>query len=165
MSDELPPNTNLWGDPILFTGALGPDIVSPIYRYNTPTTPIDEWLWENQVGIKNPKRTQRGVELTSQEYFRFKQLAGNELKDPTTGLGLHDTLNAIMAGRHSISDQWIRATDGPDGMKALIVKDQIAAFREAALDVLIQEDEGLGQKVLNKQREDFQNVLGFRAPF
>lgn len=165
MSDQLPPNTNIWGDPILFTGALGPDLVSPLYRYNTEATPIDNWLWENQVSVKNPKRTQRGVELTPHEFFRFKQLAGNELKNPVTGLGLRDTLNAIMAGQHLMSNQWIRGTDGPDGMKALIVKEQINNFREAALNEMAKENEAFKQKIVNKQREDFINVLGFRAPF
>lgn len=164
-SQLLPPRTNIWGEDILLQGGLGPDIISPIYKYNTPDTPIDNWIWENKVGIKMPRRTQEDVQLSNVEYYRFNKLAGNEAKDPSTGMGLYDSLNAIIAGRHPLSAQWQNGTDGPEGSRAMMVKDMINNFRNLAKFQLKAENPEYSEKVRARQREVFKSRLGFEAPF
>ena len=63
---------------------------------------------------------------------------------------LRDALSALMA-----RDDYQRATDGPEGAKALMVKGVIHAYREAAKAQLMMESPGLEE--LLKQR------LGERA--
>lgn len=138
-SKDLPAWRNLWGEKQLFEGGLGPNIVSPIVKFSGNPRPIDIWLFENRVNIEKPAVTRNGVELTPQQYDRYVELAGNALKGPL-GLGLYDTLNAIIEGRHPQSQQWNRLTDGPEGGRAAVVKNYVAAFREMAWAQLLQED-------------------------
>lgn len=140
-SKDLPAFTNVWGQDILLQGGLGPDIMSPYYKFGQVDRPIDEWLLSNEVDINMSPAIQgfsvgpgfsADLELTPHEHYRFKQLAGNEAKDPSTGLGLYDTLNAIINLEHPLSGAWLSATDGEEGSRAIIVKQQVTAFRALA---------------------------------
>jgi hypothetical protein len=143
----------LWGQPILLQGGLGPDIVSPIYKYGEEERPIDEWMYENYVTPALPAEQIMSTELTPEEYSRYVELAGNELKNPTTGLGAYDTLNAMIEGNHSASSQWGRATDGPEGGRALIVLSTINDFRTAAQAQLLEEFPELRDRILRRATE------------
>lgn len=132
-SDELPPRRNLWGDPIVLQGGLGPDIMSPIYTSEADAgTPIDAEIVEHQVPIQMPSRSLDGVPMEPQEYDALVRLAGNELKDPATGMGARDTLNAIVTGNHPLSEAYQRATGGPEGGKAKVIRETVNAFRAMA---------------------------------
>lgn len=146
-SEELPARRNLWGEKILYEGGLGPNIVSPTMKFDGAPRPIDDWMFENDVTVDMPTKTQMGVELTPHQYERFVELAGNEVKDPVTGLGLYDTLNALVEGQHPRSQFWKRQTDGPEGGKALMLKSLVSAFRDLAQVRLMQEDEEFRNRV------------------
>lgn len=79
-----------------------------------------------------PRRTIRGVELKPHEYSRYVELARNALKEPGTGLGLKDTLDAIIPGDHPFSAQYKSATDGEEGGKTVIIQRIVQGFRAAA---------------------------------
>jgi hypothetical protein len=74
-SKDLPVRRNLWGEPILLEGGLGPDIISPIYTSKRRESPIDKELFELRIPIRMPRKTQHfqrvAVNLTSQEYEKF----------------------------------------------------------------------------------------------
>ena len=122
-------------------------------KANAP--PASDWLWENKVTIRPIVQTQSfpsrygtaTIELTSHEHAKLKELSGNGWKDPRTGLGFLDTMNAIIEGNHNISSEWNRATDGPDGVKALIFRNLQSYFRKGARQRLLLESEELQNRV------------------
>ena len=162
-SDDLPPRTNMWGDPIVLGGGLGPDIVSPIYTSSEKASPIDEEILRLGMPVSMPRRNINGVELTAHEYHRYVELAGNAYKDPSTGMGLKDTLDAIVTGKHTLSGSYQRAIDGPEGGKALIIGKMISAFRQAAQQQVVKETPELRELIEEKRRQGAIN-LGAVAP-
>ena len=152
-SEDLPPRLNLWGDPILLTGGVGPDIMSPLWTSPVRQSPVDDEIVANGAGIRMPGRVIGDVELTPEQYNRYVELAGNELKDPSTGLGARETLEAIIAGKHSLSSEYQSAQPGPDGGKALIIGEVVTKFRQAARAKMIEEDAELRNAVETRIKE------------
>lgn len=149
-SEDLPPRLNLWGDPIVLHGGVGPDIMSPLWESPLRDSPADEEMIRLQVPISMPTRSIRGVELEQLEYNRYVELAGNGLKDPATGKGARETLEALLDGSHALSAQYQDASDGPDGGKALIIRQIIQTFREAARSQVIEEFPDLRDAIVRK---------------
>lgn len=138
-STDLPPRRNVWGEPIVLGGGIGPDIMSPVYTNKVKISPTDTELLRLGMPVSMPRRTIRGVELRPHEYSRYVELAGNAFKDPGTGLGLKETLDAIIAGDHDFSVEYQRATDGPEGGKAIVIQRVVQGFRTAAQAKVIEE--------------------------
>lgn len=133
--------------------------------------PVDKWIWENRDafglgrqgeprGISKMSRTQSygnpqqgmsvQIELDPQQYDRLQVLAGNGIKDPTTGMGLKDTLNALVMGIHpniSIQRQWNNASPEEQvlSLKSYVGKFQTAAREQMRVDYLDIEDALEGQ--------------------
>jgi len=153
-SDELPANKNYWGEDIVHA-VIGFKFLSPLFTMKANAPPASDWLWENKVTIRPIVQTQSfpsrygtaTIELTSHEHAKLKELSGNGWKDPRTGLGFLDTMNAIIEGNHNISSEWNRATDGPDGVKALIFRNLQSYFRKGARQRLLLESEELQNRV------------------
>lgn len=160
-STELNPYQNIWGKDIFLEGGLGFDIVSPFYTSSGENNLIDEWLWENRVPMFKISGEisfpvggiEVSVELTDDEMYRYRQLAGNELKHPDTELGALDTLNAIMREDHDLSGAWLEKTNGPEGSRAIMVKGIISIFRKLAKEKLIEEFPIIFQRIYARQTE------------
>jgi hypothetical protein len=146
-SNDLPPRRNLWGEPIVLGGGLGPDIVSPIYTEDVKDDPVDNAILDNKVEISMPARSIDGVELTPHEYSRYVELAGNKAKGPD-GLGLKDKLDRIIN-----TSQFKGATDGPDGGKALLIKKYVQAYRGIARAQLAKEIPALAEQLERAKKE------------
>ena len=157
-SKDLPPRTNMWGEPIVLGGGLGPDIVSPIYTSETKSSPVDEEIVRLGVPVTMPRRQIGGVQLTATEYHRYVELAGNAYKDPSTGQGLKETLEAVVTGNHPMSGSYRMATDGPEGGKAQIISRVVMAYRQAAQQTLLNETPELRELVDQRQRERQRNI-------
>jgi len=160
-SNTLPPARTLWGDPVKWQDAFMPPLsdtgaarmISPVAVKDASTAePIDKWIWDNRdafpqsddgrLGLSKPSRTVQSfsagngvstqAQLTPQQLDQYQTLAGNELKDPTTGLGAKDTLNALVTGKHPnqrIQDQWDQAT--PEA-QAMTVQKIVNTYRAKA---------------------------------
>jgi hypothetical protein len=152
-STDLPARRNLWGEKIMSEGGLGPDIISPVYTKSVKQAPVSDYMVKNKVEVSMPAKAQLGVELNPKEYWRFVELAGNALKDPATGMGAKDTLEAVIGGKHPLSAQWQDATDGPEGGRALIIKSVIQGFRRAAQAKLLEEFPDLKLRVEDRALE------------
>jgi hypothetical protein len=98
-SKTLPPRRNLWGEPIVLEGGLGPDIISPVYVSTRKYSPIDEELLRLRMPLSMPRETQsihgESIELNLEEYDRFLVLM-NDITMPDTGKNLKDTLNHLV---------------------------------------------------------------------
>jgi hypothetical protein len=140
-SDTLPPRRNLWGEPILLEGGLGPDLISPIYTSTATDDPVSAEISRLRLQLSMPSkylggsppshnpfaeaRAGRGVELTPQEYDLYVRLAGNELK--MGGSGLKDYLGELLQ-----TPLYQQQSDGPDGGKALLIRRAVQTYRQAA---------------------------------
>lgn len=162
VSERLPPARTLWGDPIPQRDAYLPfmpsdnfvtKMLSPWQLGPDPQNvqPIDKWVWDNrgsfpraqsnQLGLSKPSEFQafpagKGVtaqvHLTPKEYDRIQALAGNELKDPASGMGAKDYLNSLVTGANpnqGIQDTWDQSSPA---MQAVIVQRVVNQFRNAA---------------------------------
>jgi len=155
LSDTLPPRRNLWGEPVEREGGGIPgipDLVNPLFISSDKNSQLDELMKKLNLGIAPPEKFINGVELLPEEYDRFSFLAGNGLKNPTTGLGLKDTLSEL------INDpSFQNLTDEKEGGKARAIKKYVEAFRDAAKAQLLKENPELAnviqQHYLDKQRK------------
>lgn len=122
-------------------------------------------MFENKVNVDNPSKIQFDLELTDPELTRLTKLAGNDLK--IKGFGAYDTLNNIMAGKHPMSGQWAKATDGPEGGRAFIIRTVVSIFRDAAREQLLRDNKELKQRVnkrIREKRDAFRGFKGFVIP-
>ena len=150
-SKTLPPQQNIFGEPIQVTPGLGPDILSPVYT-NSQNDPVAKELVRAQIADRltmpaktlfgsappdvrmQPERAAEGVPLTPFQYATYVGLAGNDLK--IGGKGMKDTLAELIK-----TPEYQRQTDGPDGGKSLIVRDIVSKFRQAAQAEMIEKPE------------------------
>ena len=98
-SKDLPPRRNLWGEPIIMEGGMGPDIISPIYTSTGKHSPVDEELLRMKIPLTMPKTIQSihgiPVRFTPKEYDRYIVLT-NSIKMPQTGKNLKSTLDRMV---------------------------------------------------------------------
>lgn len=173
ISQGLPPQRTLWGDPIpvkdgympFLTGTGAAQMLSPITVAGGDAEPIDKWTYEhrlnfphgadNKLGLTKLGRVQTfsagpgvsaTVELTPAQHDRLQVLAGNALQDRSTGLGAKDTLNALVDGHGpaGLQRQWDNSTDDA---RALIVQTVVNKFRAAAKQKLLQENPDIQEAV------------------
>jgi hypothetical protein len=133
LADGLPPKRNLWGEAVT-AQTLGPALVSPVRKSQAVNSPADEAIIENKINIEMPTKFLNGVQMTPEEYDRYVVLQGNELKSSQSGMGLRDTLDNMV----SMPD-YLRQAPGPDGGRALMIKQQVHAFREQAKAQMLME--------------------------
>ena len=153
-SKTLPPRRNLWGDPVLLEGGLGPDLISPIYQSTEKFSPADDEIIRNKVSIGMPARfvygsrpsddiqmrdesVRTGIPLTPKEYdFLIRVAAG--LKVEVDGQEYQVAEQTLKQDLEEMikSPEYKAATDGPDGGKALMIRSRVTAYRDAAKAML-----------------------------
>lgn len=79
-SETLPPRRNVWGEPILLEGGLGPDIISPFYTSRDRHDAVADEVVRLKLKIKRIGRKIGGVELTPAQYEEYQILAGPPAK-------------------------------------------------------------------------------------
>ena len=168
-SSSLPAKMNLWAEPIRLQGGLGPDLASPIYTKTPGLKPVSEEMVRQGVSVAMPAKwvfgkrppqgdplaeptAGHGVPLEPAEYAQYVRLAaGHGL---ASGLPLlKDRLMTLIA-----SDAYQRETDGPDGGKALLLKDVIYKYRRAAHDKLIADSPALQAQIMQKAKQRVEAV-------
>jgi len=127
LSRSLPARRDLWGRKVVLPPGWGPDIISPIYTSLHDPEPVDRVIVENKIPLGMPAPVIDGVPLTPHEYEHYVRLAGNELKDPATGLGCLEALNALVK-----NPLFRRLTPGPEGGKAAAVRRVVERYRRMA---------------------------------
>jgi hypothetical protein len=142
-SEELPPSRDLWGRVRTHPEAFGPDMLSPFLTQTHRPDAVDTELLRLRLPLGMPTRAWRlpdvpgvpadAVELTPRQYDRFVVLSAGE------GLPgappLKDSLRALMD-----SPAYQQLSDGPQGGKALLIRQMVGKYREAAKAQLRAED-------------------------
>ena len=150
-SDDLPPRRNIFGEPIVLEGGIGPDIMSPIYTSTAKDDPIADEMVRQQVAVGMPRRQIQGIELDAQQYDRYVLLySGIEAQT-----SLKDQLRTMFNTR-----EYKNASDGPEGGKALMVKSVFTAYRDMAQAQMLAEDETLTNQITLAQEQRVEKLLG-----
>jgi len=139
-SESLPPARDLWGTVRKSDEVYGRviDIVSPSTVSKTKESPIDAEITRLETGVKRiaKKSEFMGADVNFAEYPQvydeYVRLSGNELKHPAWKLGAKDFLDAVVTGKHQLSQVYQMYSDGPEGGKASFIKNQIAEYRKLA---------------------------------
>jgi hypothetical protein len=80
LSQTLMPKRDVWGEPVVREGGLGPDLVSPIVESRLKNDPVNKALLAAGYYPGKVDRKIRGVELTDQQYDDFARIAGRTAK-------------------------------------------------------------------------------------
>lgn len=86
LSETLYPKRDIWGDPIIREGGLGPDILSPVSESTQKKDPISEQLLQLGVFPAKVERKIGGVTLTDKQYDDYARIAGKMTKVMLTNL-------------------------------------------------------------------------------
>jgi len=111
----------VWGEPIVREGALGPDILSPVYTSTARHDPVTDEVARLKLRIVMPDRKIRDVDLTPDEFDAYVETAGQIAKSRVSFL-----MN--LAG-------WSRL---PDDARLNMVMRTIRDAREAARAAMLQ---------------------------
>lgn len=80
-SDDLPPRRNIFGEPIVLQGGIGPDIMSPVYTSKVVKDSVIDEIVMQEVPLSMPIRVINDNELSPQQYDRLIMLtSGKDLR-------------------------------------------------------------------------------------
>ena len=156
-SDDLPPRRNVFGEPIVLQGGVGPDILSPIYISKESDEPIVREIIRNQVPLQNVRKTIQVsvglpnavyIELNADQYDRYILLAaGKGLRD-ARGVSLKQALT-----RKINSSQYLKLTPGPRGGRADQIQEVWRDYRSMAKAQLLEEYPDLQAKIYAESKK------------
>jgi hypothetical protein len=164
LSEALPIKHDLWGRPIMSGSGNGMyDMVNPFVANPSEQEPIDKEMLHLNAYISEPPKSfslsaaelgayldeasPMGVSVNLrndlQIHERWKQLSGNELKLEAFGnLGAKDLLNAIVTGKHELSETYEQLGNDPKGgqdSKIGFIREIVGEYRSQAKRQLLQE--------------------------
>jgi hypothetical protein len=138
LSDELPLRRNLWGDEIDLSSKMGWafDLVSPVSLGDaSKANVVDRAILDNGVKLSSAPRRIQQVSLTGEEYSRFVEMAGKP---------------ALEDLKQIVKEQWFKElSNGPDGMKAQIIKERVRKHRSIAARRMLLEFPDLQQRIID----------------
>lgn len=140
LSAQVPLRRDLWGQEVRPDSGLGPvaGAVSPMPARQVVDSPIDREMARLDVNVESiGRRTRWGAaDVNLQDwpavYDAYRRLAGNEMRHPAWNMGARDLLNAVVEGRHELSEVYRQLSDGRDGGKAQFIRSVIQQYREEA---------------------------------
>lgn len=153
-SDSLPPRRNIFGEPIVLSGGLGPDIMSPIYTSSDKKDKIADEIVRQKTDVRMPMRSIRGIELDAAQYDRYVTLYSGK-DNQYVKMPLKDKLRETFN-----SSQYKNATDGADGLKSLMIKSVFAGYRDAAQRQMIEEFPQIMNDIKSTKLEEIQKLTG-----
>lgn len=128
--DKLFIRRDAFGDPIVGEGAVGADLLSPIYQSTARNDAAIAELLRLKVYPGRLSRKLQGVELSDAEYDQYSQAAGNLMKQSL------DTVVAL--------PEWAKA---PDDAKEDLMREVIRKTRDVARTTLIAQSPDLALRI------------------
>jgi len=154
-SDDLPPRRNIFGEPIVLSGGLGPDIMSPIYTSTDKKNPVADEIVAQQSLIRMPHKNINGVELDPKQYDRYIQLYSGKDNKGAKGVKLQVKLSQLFR-----TPQYKRATEGQEGGKSLMIRATFEGYRESAKAQMMQEFPELKNDIIFNKRQKAEKLIG-----
>lgn len=161
LSENLPPQRNIFGEEVMYPPGLGPDIASPVYTNKVKNDPvISELLRLGVVGplanptappgeeylqLKMPSNiitvnvgaTSNNFKMKPEQYDRMIQLMANNNDELGTGSSLYEEFKFAIEDNIMASDQ----------EKRVIIKEIYELYKSQAKLALIREDESIETKM------------------
>ena len=155
-SDSLPPRRNIFGEPIVLSGGLGPDIMSPIYSSTDKQDPVADEMVRQGTLVRMPLKNISGVELTTEQYDDYVLFYSGKDNEFVGFQPLHDRLSEEMnSGRYQ------SGTDGPDGMKSEIISTIFAAYKQSAQAEMLRKYPEIQNQINLLKAEKAEKLRGF----
>jgi len=126
-SDDLPPRRNIFGEPIVLSGGLGPDIMSPIYTSEDKKDPVADEIVRQGTLLRMPMKNIQGVELTTEQYDDYVLFYSGQDNQSMNYQPLKERLQKEMN-----SHLYMGGSDGPEGLKSEIITRVFAAYKNSA---------------------------------
>ena len=158
LSQSEPPLRGRWGQKIKLDGtAYLPEAVSPFYVAKKEWTAVDEEIKKLGITMRHPTKNLEGIEISRQQHDRLIVLERNEVK--IGGKNLKQRLAHVM--ENYLPYKRAAKDDGPEGVRAMIIRKQIDKYRTAAKKVLLKEFPELRDKIKeNKMQQRGISVPG-----
>lgn len=148
-SDDLPPRRNIFGEPIVLQGGLGPDIMSPIYVSTDKKDKVADEIVNQQTLIRMPLKSISGVELSPEQYDRYVTLASGKDNRMVQNVPIKRKLSDTFR-----SPIYTKATEGQEGGKSLIIRSIFSAYKKAAQAQMKEEyPELMNDIIISKQKK------------
>ena len=126
-SEDLPPRRNIFGEPIVLSGGLGPDIMSPIYTSEDRKDPIADEIVKQGTLLRMPLKNINGVDLSTEQYDDYILFYSGQDNSGMKFQPLKDRLSQEMN-----TGLYLSGSDGPEGLKSQVITRVFAAYRETA---------------------------------
>lgn len=155
-SGDLPPRRNIFGEPIVLSGGLGPDIMSPIYTSVDKDEPVADEIVKQQTLVRMPLKSIQGVELDTNQYDRYIQLYSgkdNRFVQMPLKAKLSETFR---------TNGYINATEGQEGGKSVFIRSIFEAYRETAKQQMIEEFPELRMNIMKLKSQRVESLTGVR---
>ncbi len=149
---DLPLRRDLWGKEITRASGYGMafDLLSPIYASAEEPDHIEKILIDNEIPISHVGREIQGVKLTAEEYSEYAKHSGEVLR--------------IQMEELVVDPDFLSETDGPDGMKSLLIQSVVRKVRTLARFMMIERTPNLRNRINQRQALTEQNLLGKTTP-
>jgi len=148
-SDDLPPRRNIFGEPIVLSGGIGLDIMSPIYTSSDKKDPVADEIVKQKTMLRMPLKNIQGQDLDAHQYDRYIQLYSGKDNKHMNNKPIKTTLKELFR-----SSAYLNATDGQDGGKSLMIETIFSGYRDAAKQQMLEEfPEIKNDIILDKQRK------------
>jgi len=155
-SESLPPRRNIFGEPIVLSGGLGPDIMSPIYTSSEKHDPIADEIVAQQTLVRMPLKTIEGVELDTAQYDRYILLYSgkdNRFVDMPLKARLEETFRTF---------DYRAATDGQEGGKSTFIRAIFEGYRDTAKQQMKEEFPELRMSIMGLKKKKAEKLTGIR---
>jgi hypothetical protein len=86
LSDNLLPRRDMWGQPVVSQGGVGPDIVSPIWTSKETGDPIIDALLADDLKLGKLSKKVGNRKLSDAEYNQYQAIAGPQLQNDIAAL-------------------------------------------------------------------------------
>lgn len=151
-SDDLPPRRNIFGEPIVPEGGLGPDIMSPIYTSTDKKDKVIDELVANETPMRMPPRIINDVELNGQEYDDLiLTVAGIDTKGNT----LKEELQKLIS-----SNKYKNASAGDGGGRQLLLQSTISSYTRKGIEEFKKNNPRVDDAVTSAQQKRIDKLLG-----
>lgn len=151
-SDDLPPRRNIFGEPIILSGGIGPDIMSPLYTSTNKKDPIADEIVEQQTFLRMPRPVIDGVKLDTRmmdEYIKFYSGKNNRFVKQPLKNALRELFN---------TNQYRGATDGQEGGKSVLIRAVFDGYRESAKQMMREKSPTLAREAREIKVEKFKKL-------
>ena len=131
-SESLPPRRNIFGEPIVLSGGLGPDIMTPVYQSTDKKDFVADEIVKQKTMVRMPRKMIKGVELDTHQYDQYIRFYSGE-NNRFVDMPLKDRLTELMQ-----SAEYSTATDGPEGSKSVMIQAVFRVYQQAAQESMIE---------------------------